>query len=68
MPANQHDELAVRGSDKRLSDSWPHSFEILFTDHVILYYMTGLCRPLSGICYITGRRRKGKSLEVPYRV
>ena len=27
--------------------------------------MKRLCRLLSGICHITGRRRKGKGLEVP---
>ena len=30
---------------------------------MVLYYTKGLCCPLSGVCHITGRRRKG--LEVP---
>ena len=51
-------------SDKSLSDSWPHSIEILFTDHMILYYTKGLCHPLSDICNSSGRRRKGKGLVV----
>ena len=46
-----------------LSDSWPHSVEILFTG--VLYYMKGLCRPLSGVYHNTGRSRKGKGLVVP---
>ena len=34
-------------------------------DHVVLYYTKSLCRLLYGVCHITGRRRKGKGLEVP---
>ena len=45
--------------------SWPHSVGDLFTDHMVLYYTKGLCHPLSSVCHITGRRRKGKGLEVP---
>ena len=52
----------VSGSDKRFSDSWLHSGKNLFTDDVVLYYKKGLCRLLSGVCYITGRRKKGKGL------
>ena len=37
-----------------------HSVEVLFADHMVLYYMKGLCRALSGVCHITGRRRNGK--------
>ena len=48
-----------------LSDSWPHSVEILFTDHMVLYCTKGLCHPLSGVYHITGRRSKGKGLVVP---
>ena len=51
--------------DKGFSDSWGYSVRNLFTDHVVLYYMKGLCRLLSCICHITGRRKKGKGLEVP---
>ena len=29
--------------------------------------MKGLCHLLSGICHITGRRRKGKGLVAPFR-
>ena len=54
-------------SDKWFSDSWLNSVEILFTDHVVLYYTKGFCHPLSGFCCITGRRRKGKGLVVPCR-
>ena len=67
MLANLHDEFAVRGSDKGFSDSWPHSIENLFTGHVALYYTKGLCCLLSGVCHITGRRRKGKGLVGPFR-
>ena len=63
--ANPNDEFAVSGSDKGFSDSWPHSVRNLFTDHVVLYYTKGLCCPLSGVCHITGKRRKGKGLQVP---
>ena len=66
MPANPHDELAVRGSDKRFSDRL-HSVEILFTDNVVLYYTKELYRPLSGVCHTTGRRGKGKGLVGPFR-
>ena len=62
--ANPHNEFAVRGSGKVFSDSWAHSIRNLWTDQVIIYYMKRLCRPLSGICHITGRRRIGKCLEV----
>ena len=34
-------------------------------DHMVLYYTKGLCHLLSSICHITGRRGKGKGLEVP---
>ena len=34
-------------------------------DHMVLYYTNGLCCPLSDVCHTTGRRRKGKGLEVP---
>ena len=64
-PATQSTRLIctrVRGSDKRFSDSWLHSGKILFTDDVVLYYKKGLCRLLSGVCYITGRRKKGKGI------
>ena len=37
LPDNPHNEFAVCGSDKRFSDSWPNSIEILFTDNVVLY-------------------------------
>ena len=47
--------------------SWPHSVEILFTDHVVLYNTKGPYSPLSGVCHITGRRRKEKGLVVPCR-
>ena len=46
--------------------SWPHYVEALFTDHVVLCYIKGLCRSLPGICINTGRR-KGKGLVVPCR-
>ena len=46
------------------SDSWPHSLGNLFTAQVVLYYMKRFCHPLSGVCHITGTRRKGKGLEV----
>ena len=46
-----------------LSDSWLHSIGNLFTDHVVLYYTKGLCHPLSDVCHITGRKRRGKGLE-----
>ena len=39
--------------------------ENLFTDHMVFYYTKGLCCPLASVCHITGRRRKGKGLEVP---
>ena len=39
--------------------------KIYDTDYVVLYYTKELCRPLSSACPITGRRRKGKGLEVP---
>ena len=42
-------------------------FDLVATDHVVLYYMKGLCRPLSGTYHITGRRRKGKGLVGPFR-
>ena len=41
------------------SYSWLQSVRNLFKDHMTLYYMKGL-----GVCHITGRRRKGKGLEV----
>ena len=41
LPINM---MNVRDSDKRLSDSLPHSIKILFTDHMILYYTQGLCQ------------------------
>ena len=56
-PAGQ----SVCGSDKGFSDSDPLSIGNLFTDHVVFYYMKGLCCPLSGVCHITGRMRKGKA-------
>ena len=43
---------------------WPHSVGNLVTDPVVLYYMKGFCRPLSSVFYSTGRRAKGKGLEV----
>ena len=49
------------------TDSWPHSVEALFTDHVVLCYTKGLCHPLPGICNSTERRRKGKGLVVSCR-
>ena len=52
---------------KWFSDSWPHSVKILHTDHMVLYYTKELCRPLSGVCHIPGRRRKGKGLVEPFR-
>ena len=51
----------------QIRDSWPHSVEILSTDHVVLYYTKRLYRLLSGVCHITGRRRKGKGLVAPFR-
>ena len=39
--------------------------EILFTNHMVFCYIRGLCHLLSGIYHITGRKRKGKGLEVP---
>ena len=65
LPTNPHDKFAVHGSDKSFSVSWLHSVGNLFTDHVVLYYTKGLCRPLSGVYHSTGRKRKGKVLEVP---
>ena len=65
MLANPHDKFAIRGSDKRFSNVWPLSIGYLVTDHMVLYYTKGLCRPLSGICHITGRRGKGKGSVVP---
>ena len=62
--ANPHNKFAVRGSGKVFSDSWAHSIGNLWTDQVVIYYMKGLSHPLSGICHITGRRKKGKCLEV----
>ena len=50
------------------SNSWPHSVGNLFTPQVVLYYMKGLCRPLSSVCHITGTRKKGKGLEVSCKV
>ena len=47
-----------------ISDRRPHSVEILFTDHIVLYYTKGLCGLLSGICYITRRTRKRIGLVV----
>ena len=67
LPANPHNEFAVHGSDKGFSDSWLHSVEILFTDHVVLYHTKGLCCLLSDASHITGRRRKGKGLVGPFR-
>ena len=31
--------------------------------HMVFYYMKGLYHPLSGVCHITERKRKGKGLE-----
>ena len=67
MLANSHYEFAVCGNDKQFSDSWPQYVKILFTDHTVLYYMKGLCLPMSGGCHFTGRRKKGKGLVVPCR-
>ena len=64
--ANPHEQLTVCGSDKGFSDSCPYFIGNLFTDHVV-YYKKTLYHPLSGICHITGRRRKGKGLELPCR-
>ena len=65
MLANTHDEFAVAVTkDSQIVGRTPS--ENLFTDNVVFYYMKGLCCALSGICHITGRRRKGKCLEVPY--
>ena len=61
--ANPHNEYTVCGSNKGFLDSWLHSVGNLFTDKVVIYYMKGLCCPLSSVCHITGRRRKGKGLE-----
>ena len=41
--------------------------ENLFTDHMVLYYMKGLCRLLYSICHIPGRRSKEKRLEKPWK-
>ena len=65
LPANLYEEFTVHGSDKGFSDSWPHFVRNLFTDHVVLYNTKGLYHLPSGICHITGRRRKGKGLELP---
>ena len=35
---------------------------------MVLYYTKGLCRPLSGVYHITGKRRKGKGLVGPFRL
>ena len=51
----------------QIRDSWSYSVEILFTDHMVLYYTKGLCCPLLGFHHIIGRRRKGKGLVAPFR-
>ena len=52
-------------NDSQIIDHTPLKF--LFADHVVLYYMKGLCCVLSGVCYITGRRRKRKGSVGPFR-
>ena len=64
-PANQSTRWICSGCDKGFSDSVPHYVEkFIHTSRGIFYYMKGLCHPLSNVCHITGRRRKGKGLEV----
>ena len=65
-PAGQTTRWICSGSDKGFSDSGLHSVEIfIHTSRGIFYYMKGPCHPLSNVCHITERRRKGKGLEVP---
>ena len=62
-PDGQSTQWILSGGDSQIVGCTP--MENLFTDHMVFCYMKRLCHPLSSICHITGRRRKGKSLEVP---
>ena len=66
LPANPHNEVVVTVI-KHFLIVGRTSSENLFTDQVVFYYTMGLCRLLSGICDITGRRRKGKGFKVPFK-
>ena len=48
LPVNPSNEFAVCGNDKGFSDSWQHSVGNLFTDHIVFYYMKGLCNTGGG--------------------
>ena len=65
-PAGRSTQWICSGSDQGFSDSGPHSAGNLFTHQMVFFYYTkGLCHPLSSVCHINRRRRKGKGLEVP---
>ena len=60
-------------SDKGFADNGPHSKK-LFTDHMVFYYMKGLCHLSCTLSHwgpvkkaITGSKKKGKGLKV-YKV
>ena len=60
--ANPHDEFAVCGSGKRFSDSWLHSVEVIFANHMVLYYMKGsiVCCQASVILLGEGGKEKAQ--------
>ena len=64
MPTNLHDEFAIRGSDKGFSDRWLHwlQWKPIHRSHGITLHEGAVS---SGVCHITGRRRKRIGLEVP---
>ena len=54
-------------NDSQIVGHTPLKFYSPGADHVVLYYMMGLCCALSGVYHITGRKRKGKGLVGPFR-
>ena len=63
--ANPHDKFAVAVIKDSQIVGRTLSKNLFYTNHIVFCYMKRLCSPLSSICYITGRRRKGEGLEVP---
>ena len=53
-------------NDSQIVGHTPSKLYLPGTDHVVLCYTKGLCRPLSGVYHITGRRRKKRLSRYNY--
>ena len=61
---NPHDKFAVAVIKVSQIEGQTLSENLFHTNYVVFYYMQSFCHPLSIVCHITGRRKKGEGLEV----